>query len=396
MILHVFNSSLVSGPETLVLPALARSGLPVRIVLLREKRVEAAKVASVERYLEQLGLSFTTIDVRSRRDRIAQAELAAVLREPGLEVAHAHDVKASYVLLRAAALVPDRAFSLVTTHHGVKARSGWLVRMYELFYSFVLVPHFDRVFCVCSRDEQRLLARGISRAKVRLHLNGVTRESVDSASRELRQAELRRRWGVTGDAPLLGVAARLAAEKRHSFLLRVLREVKARGQEFQVLCFGVGPLAESLHREARELGLEGEVRWMGYRAGLGEEMAGFDAVLSFSRAEGLPINLIEAGWAATPVCASGVDGVVDLIPRPDLGCVIPAGAGVKEAADLLVGFLADPVAMRHMGERFQRHVQREFSGEAWLKRLVELYAELGAESIGRQSPRNEPVKETFA
>ena len=47
-ILHVFNSSLISGPETLVMPALARSGWPVHILLLRESRVSDEKQKHVD------------------------------------------------------------------------------------------------------------------------------------------------------------------------------------------------------------------------------------------------------------------------------------------------------------------------------------------------------------
>ena len=51
MIFHIFNSSLISGPETLVLPALVKFPQPVQILLLREKRIAAAKQNHVEDYL---------------------------------------------------------------------------------------------------------------------------------------------------------------------------------------------------------------------------------------------------------------------------------------------------------------------------------------------------------
>ncbi len=58
---------------------------------------------------------------------------------------------------------------------------------------------------------------------------------------------------------------------------------------------------------------------MGYRDDVGRELAGLDLVLSFSKAEGLPINLIEAGWAGTPVMSMLVGGVKDLIPGDSFG-----------------------------------------------------------------------------
>ena len=58
-------------------------------------------------------------------------------------------------------------------------------------------------------------------------------------------------------------------------------------------------LEKSLQESAPRAGLEKRLVWMGYRKNVGAELAGLDLLLSFSKAEGLPINLIEAGWAAT-------------------------------------------------------------------------------------------------
>ena len=127
MIVHIFNSSLVSGPETLVLPALSSMSAGIKVLLLRETRVAPAKIAKVETYLSDLNLDWLSMDIRARHDRVLIQQLADFLRTSSCQIAHAHDVKASYCLLRAAELVPNRSFSIVTTHHGVKARSGFLV-----------------------------------------------------------------------------------------------------------------------------------------------------------------------------------------------------------------------------------------------------------------------------
>jgi len=60
--------------------------------------------------------------------------------------------------------------------------------------------------------------------------------------------------------------------------------------------FRSGPLEDKLRRQVRILGLENRIVWMGYRKEAGSELAGLDILLSFSKAEGLPISLIEAGW----------------------------------------------------------------------------------------------------
>lgn len=386
MIFHIFNSSLISGPETLVMPALVKFPQPVQILLLREKRIASDKQTHVEDYLKKLGLRWQVIEVESRLDQQAVNRLAEVLRAAGpeCEVAHAHDVKASYYLLKAARQIKSRSFFLVSTHHGIRARSGAVVKLYELFYTYFILPFYDLVLTVCSEDRTRLLRRGLPASLVQVHLNGVTRPEVTPAQRASVQKQIRQAWGVTEEAGLsiLGVVARLEAEKRHGLMLQVLqRAVQLEPQaRFVVLCFGRGSLVEELQQQTQALGLQKRVLWQQYRSGLGDELAGFDAVLSFSRAEGLPINLIEAGWAGTPIFAAAVDGVKDLVSAPELGDLFAANDSVDHIARQFLNFLKSPEQMQSKGQNFQQHVKLHFSQEVWLQNLQQIYTNLKLKS----------------
>jgi len=68
MIVHIFNSSVVSGPEILVLPSLLRLGEATRVIFLVETRVTGKSRCPVE-YAKKLGLEVETVYVRSRWDR---------------------------------------------------------------------------------------------------------------------------------------------------------------------------------------------------------------------------------------------------------------------------------------------------------------------------------------
>jgi glycosyltransferase involved in cell wall biosynthesis len=381
-ILHVFNSSLISGPETLVMPALARSGWPVHILLLRESRVSDEKQKHVEEYLTQLKLSYTVISIHSRYDRQAIEKIKMYLENfSDLRVAHAHDVKASFYLLKATEKIVDRQFYIVSTHHGVYARSGFIVRLYELYYSHFLLPRFDRVLVVCTEDKKRLLQRGLSDQLVEVHLNGVTRAEISLPQRSAQQKNIRQLWGLplAENSLILGVVARLDAEKRHSYIMQVivaLKKIKPDSLNVQVVCFGRGALEEKLRQQAVQLGLEKEMIWAGYRLGLGEQLSGFDVLLSLSQAEGLPINMIEAGWAGTPVFASAVDGVKDLVTDNKMGQLIPSSLKPELAAQKLLEFLVDKQELENKGYRFQQNVKQNFSQEKWLSRLQEIYQQL--------------------
>jgi hypothetical protein len=103
-VLHVFNSTIVSGPETLVMPellALKDQGIDAEVVILTESR-RARESQNVVDYARGLGIKTHAVAVHSRVDRSAILELAATFDRLRPEIVHSHDVKASTYTLKAA------------------------------------------------------------------------------------------------------------------------------------------------------------------------------------------------------------------------------------------------------------------------------------------------------
>lgn len=383
MIVHVFNSSLVSGPETLVMPALAEIRDRAAVILLSEAR-KCEGSQKVRQYAESFGLQVIEITVRSRFDRRALRELARYLTRPEISMVHAHDVKASVYALKASQSNGTRQFKLVSTHHGVHARSGWLVSMYETYYVKRILPFYDATLTVCSSDRDLLIQRGLNPSKVIVHLNGVDRKRIDPAQRDAIRLEVQNRWGVSqlirdagADTCVIGVVARLSQEKRHLSILEVLRALKWRHPAYPWLlfCFGSGPLEKELQEYSLSLGLQHQVHWMGYRSGLADEMVGFDVLLSLSRGEGLPINVLEAGWAGTPVIATAIDGNRDVLTK-ECGLLVQVDESPERVADRIFEFTRDRKLLGEVGKKFLNRVETQFSGKIWLENLEKIYNEL--------------------
>lgn len=385
MIIHVFNSSVVSGPERLVLPALARTRERFMIVNLVETRLRrAGDPDPLEVFCRSLGLRHAAIPVDGRWDSAAIRRLRDLLLKTAPELAHAHVGKASIYLARAARGLRARP-PLVSTHHGVRGLPDLKTRLYELLYRRLFLPSFDRVLCVSTEDFATVRRSGVDASRLRLHLNGVDGRKLDAAARAAESARVRALWlpneKSSGGLFLCGVVGRLSAEKDHARLLKVLARLEKNGApaDWRCLVFGRGDLEAALKDSARRAGLERRVVWLGYRDDVGRELAGLDLLLSFSRAEGLPINLIEAGWAATPVVSTLVGGVKDVLPDARFGVGIPPEEPADETARRLASAMtaAGRSELAAQGRRLQERVAAEFSRERWSARLREIYAELG-------------------
>ncbi len=375
MIVHLFNSSVVSGPETLVIPALKNLGREVSVIFLTETRRGESGRSPIE-YAKGFGLTVYEVSVKKRFDNGAISELKKLLQRLSPEIVHAHDVKAStYLWLASRGL---KNIKLVSTHHGILGRVGFKIKLYERFYSYIVLPHFDAVLAVCSVDRDILLKRGLSQRKVLLHLNGVDRPLVPANDKADKQQAIRQSWGIQGDEVLIGHVARLAPEKNIDRLLNVIRILKNKTElpKFKVLFFGRGSEEEHLKQLSQTYGIEDQVSWMGYRNGVGYEAAGFDLIVSLSKGEGLPINLLEAGWGGTAVLCTAVGGNRDLINWDDGVSLLEDGWTDDEAAEKLSKLIGDPDLRLKLAQRFQERVKQQFSERAWIDRLLEIYREL--------------------
>ena len=98
------------------------------------------------------------------------------------------------------------------------------------------------------------------------------------------------------------------------------------------MCFvlvGEGAERERIECRVAELGLRSVVRFLGARLDSPELASAFDVAVLCSREEGWPNALLEAMAAGTPVVATAVGGVCDLVEDGVTGLLLeerdPAG-----------------------------------------------------------------------
>ncbi|NLP48779.1 MAG: glycosyltransferase family 1 protein [Clostridiales bacterium] len=111
----------------------------------------------------------------------------------------------------------------------------------------------------------------------------------------------------------LGHVGRLAEVKNHKFLLGVFAAFRSKQPNSTLLLVGEGPLEEELKDECKFLGLESEVRFLGYREDVADLIQAFDVFVLPSFSEGFPITLVEAQACGLPcVVADNITQEVDI------------------------------------------------------------------------------------
>jgi glycosyltransferase involved in cell wall biosynthesis len=148
--------------------------------------------------------------------------------------------------------------------------------------------------------------------------------------------ELRARLGL--DGPTLAFAGRLTAQKSLDVLVRSL--VQCEGVSLVVAGDGdeLSPTAALVDR----LGLAGRVRLLGplNRAGVLELFAAADAAVLSSSWENFPHSVVEALAVGTPVIATRVGGVPEVVVDGENGLLVPPGDPTA-LADAVKRYFAD-------------------------------------------------------
>lgn len=182
--------------------------------------------------------------------------------------------------------------------------------------------------------------------------------------------------------PVVLTVARLDEQKGHHYLLEAAVQVP----EAQFVLAGDGPLRASLEAQARALGVERQVRFLGYRKDISDLLAKCDVFVLPSLYEGLPLSILEAMWAGKPVIATQIGGSDEAVIAGETGILIPP-ADPDALATAIRTILADPSLAQRLASAGRARVEQEFSAKKMVQQVTHIYDELLEKRKGSNGPQ---------
>jgi glycosyltransferase involved in cell wall biosynthesis len=183
-------------------------------------------------------------------------------------------------------------------------------------------------------------------------------------------ARVREEWPA-GPGLRLATVARLHAEKGHRHLVQALETLARQGFDARWLVVGDGPERTSLETDVRKRGLEGRVRFAGWRTDVLDIMAAADAVVQPTLHEAFSQAMVEAMALGRPLVISDVSGVEDVVETGRSGLVVAARD--SDALAAAVRALGDGDLAHAIGEGAHARVRALLDIRAVARRFEELY-----------------------
>jgi len=231
----------------------------------------------------------------------------------------------------------------------------------NLFPSFRLIRpmirwtlrHADGVIAVSAALRDAMAALGIPNDRIHLIPN-----AVDTARfRPIPAGETRQRLSLPEGGLLLVSVGSLIEAKGHQLTIRAMALIRKQFPSLQLYIIGQGPYRAELERLIKSLGLRERVHLLGKRPN--EELPFWFCAASLSclasSREGWPNVVTESLACGTPVVATRVGGIPEILHSPELGTLVR-----QTSEDVAAGIVES------LGKEWDRQaISREASARTW-------------------------------
>jgi glycosyltransferase involved in cell wall biosynthesis len=376
-VLAVIDHLALGGAEMLLgqfAAAAPRAGIRLRVACLEDGDGNPAAAP-----LRAAGVEPVNLGVSGRPGRLHVRAVREHIRAVSPDIVHTHLGTADLVGGVAARSLGVPA---VSTIHAIKQPRTGRGRIGDALLTLSQRCCAARVIVVS--DSARVAyvqsTHGMDRRVVRIY-NGIDFVTAPGGG-----AAIRAEFGIAPDDLLVGMVSALRPEKGHDIAIAAIEQLRTRFPRLRLLIAGQGPTGEEIARRAAPLG--DAVTLAGSRTDVASVFDALDVCLHPSRLDAFPTTLIEALAASTPIVASAVGGIPEIIENDVTGMLVPAPPSVEQITQRLGDLLDDGDRRRRMAVAGRSSYLERFTAGPWVQHTRELYDEVLDERRLRRTRRD--------
>ena len=245
----------------------------------------------------------------------AYRQMKQLIDRENYDIIHCHTPMGAMIARLAAMGARRKGTKVLYTAHGFHFYKGASPVHWLLYYPVEWVlAHVTDVLITMNQEDYDLAKRKMHAKRIE-YIPGVGIETSRFRAGTTGREEKRQELGFAREDFLILTVAEMTKNKNHSTVLKALELLKDR-EEFasmRYLICGRGENEQNLRQEARELGIEDHVVFLGYRHDVPDLLRCSDLFAFMSFREGLPVALMEAMSSGMPVICSRIRGNTDLV-----------------------------------------------------------------------------------
>lgn len=308
---------------------------------------------------------------KSKDNLRAYKQLKRIIDEGHYDVVHCNTPMGGIVTRLAARKVRKSGTKVYYTAHGFHFYKGAPKRNWLVYYPIekLFSRLTDKVITITGEDYR--LASSKFHCKVeRIHGVGVDGNRYHPVSEEM-QRDIRNRFGFSDKQKIILCVGELLPNKNQQMAITAMKEIIKKYPDALLLLAGNGPEKDRIESLVQSLGLNDNVRMLGYVTNLQEYQEIADVAVSCSKREGLPLNIVEAMLSGTPVVASKNRGHRELIRDGVNGFLVDLN-DYESMFEKILNLLQDKVLYEKLRENAKLHAQK-YTFKSVKKELMKVY-----------------------
>ncbi len=367
-VLHLIKATQVAGAERHLLALLAglrACDVDARLGVLVEPDKPMDDYFAL---LAERSIPAERIIIRRDLDPGLLGRLMQLIRHHQPDIVHTHLLHADLYGIPAAKRAGKRVVSSRHNDNAFRRRASFrlLSRLgWRMTDAGIAISDSIARFCV--------EVEGAPADKIRRIYYGL--EAVQPHDRNTARAGLIKELKLPAETVFIGIVCRLTEQKGISYGLRAFAQLKHEFPNAHLLIAGDGPELATLKSEAWTLGLLERAHFLGWREDIPALMAGLDVLLAPSLWEGFGLVLLEAMAQATPIIATNVSAIPEVVADGETGLLVPP-RDATALADALRQLMADRALAQHMGLLGQDRLETHFSAARMVAETQALYDQL--------------------
>ena len=190
----------------------------------------------------------------------------------------------------------------------------------------------------------------------------------------LPDSPLRGELAPNGERLLIHVS-NFRAVKRPVDCVEILVRVRAAGENAKLVMVGDGPELSAVRYRGEQLGMNGNILYVGKQANIADYLGVADVFLLPSELESFGLAALEAQACELPVIATRIGGIPEVVNEGESGYLSDVGDVEKMSNDVLI-LLRDENLRRTFGERGRELAVQRYSTSKIIPQYIAFYEKI--------------------
>lgn len=236
-------------------------------------------------------------------------DLKKIISREKYDIVYCHTPVGGLVARLAAAKARKGGTKVIYCAHGLHFFKGAPKINWMIYYPIEKVlSHFTDVIYTVNREDYQFLTKHFSVKTELVPEVGVNFDRLIISDKEQIRKKYRKDLKINDTTTALIYVAEIIANKNQKMLIDTLKLLLDKGEDVCLVLPGPEHDEGNACKYACDIGIENNVRFLGWRNDIGELMTASDICVASSIREGFGINLVEAMFCGLPVIATNNRG----------------------------------------------------------------------------------------